>query len=422
MRNVFDSSMVAYRLHARLALSALLLASCATAGGAPMRSSEPRAVPPERTAAPPDAAAEARRTAGPPGEGVDAAPPERMDERAIEAALEEAHRRFRGVNEGENADYIPALAQVDSSLYGIALVTVDGQVYEVGDARHPFSIQSVGKIFTLARAVDMVGADAVEERIGVNATGQPFNSILAIELNHAEEGRSPAGNPLVNAGAIGTVDLLPANGADAKWDLLLGTYSAFAGRELAVNEQVYRSETETNTRNQAIVRLLESYEVVQGDPSEALDLYTRQCSVNVSARDLAAMGATLANGGTNPIVGERVVSEAAARHVLAVMTTAGLYETTGEWIYTVGVPAKSGVGGGIVAVVPGRFAVATFSPPLDEAGNSVRGQRAIQSIVERFDASMFAAHRSAEGAERAARTERTQRVERAARSASSEGR
>ncbi len=380
-----------------ITVAALLTASCATTRHrVPNRPAEPRATAPSLT--PTADAAEARRTTGAPGGTTDAPSHAPIDEAEIEAAIEDAHRRFRGLREGENADYIPALAAVDSNLFGIAIATVDGRVYEVGDSRHAFSIQSVGKIFTLARAVDAVGADVVARRVGVNATGQPFNSVLAIELNRANEEGRPAGNPLVNAGAIATVDLLPAAGADAKWNVILGTYSAFAGRDLAVNEPVYRSETETNTRNQAIVRLLESYEVVQGDPDEALDLYTRQCSVNVTARDLAVMGATLANGGTNTLGGERVVSEAAARHVLAVMTTAGLYETTGEWIYTVGVPAKSGVGGGIVAVIPGRFAIATFSPPLDQAGNSVRGQRAIQALVERFEASMFAARRTEESA------------------------
>jgi glutaminase len=303
-------------------------------------------------------------------------------------ALKEAYQAFRGLEEGKNADYIPALAKVDPDLYGIALVTAGGAVYEVGAARNEFSIQSIGKVFTLARAVDSVGAEAVQKRIGVNATGQPFNSVLAIEL--LKERKQPAGNPFVNAGAISTVDLLPEPGAEDKWNAILGTYSAFAGRSLAVNQEVYRSESETNMNNRAIVHLLKNYEVIKGDPMEALDLYTRECSVSVNARDLAIMGATLAAGGRNPISKRQVVTPQTARHVLAVMMTAGLYETTGEWVYKVGVPAKSGVGGGIVAVVPGRFAVGTFAPPLDQAGNSVRGQRAIESIVRRLGANLFA--------------------------------
>jgi glutaminase len=303
-------------------------------------------------------------------------------------ALAEAYKAFRGLKEGKNADYIPALAQVDSDLYGLAIVTANGAVYEVGAARDEFSIQSVGKVFTLARAVEAMGAEAVQKRIGVNATGQPFNSVLAIEL--LKERKQPAGNPFVNAGAISTVDLLPEPNPEGKWTSILGSYSAFAGRSLTVNQEVYRSESETNMNNRAIVHLLKNYEVIKGDPMEALDLYTRECSVSVSARDLAIMGATLAAGGRNPISKQQVVSPETARHVLAVMMTAGLYETTGEWIYKVGVPAKSGVGGGIVAVVPGRFAVGTFAPPLDEAGNSVRGQKAIESIVRRLGANLFA--------------------------------
>jgi glutaminase len=302
-------------------------------------------------------------------------------------ALSSAHSQFRNVKEGKNADYIPVLAEVDPNLYGIALVTAEGAVYEVGNSRDEFSIQSVSKVFTLARLLQTLGPDAVQERIGVNATGMPFNSIVAIEM-HAEE--HPAVNPFVNAGAIASVDALPAQDADAKWSEILGTYGRFAGRELSVNQEVYRSESETNTRNRAIATLLQAYGVLRNDPAVALDLYTRQCSVSVNARDLAVMGATLANGGVNPVTRERVVSEAVVPRVLAVMATAGLYETTGAWMFQVGAPAKSGVGGGIVAVVPGQFAIGTFSPPLDEAGNSVRGQRAINHIVERLNANVFA--------------------------------
>jgi len=227
----------------------------------------------------------------------------------------------------------------------------------------------------------------VEDRIGVNATGQAFNSIIAIEQNKASH---PAMNPLVNAGAMSTVALLPERDPGSKWENLLGTYNAFAARPLRVNEPVYQSESETNTRNRAIATLLESYEVIEGEPSTPLDLYTRQCSVNVSAKDLAVMGATLANGGMNPISKQQVVKPETVSHVLAVMATAGLYETTGAWLYRVGVPAKSGVGGGIVAIVPGKFAVGAFAPPLDEAGNSVRGQAAITALLDQLDVNLFA--------------------------------
>jgi glutaminase len=312
-------------------------------------------------------------------------------------ALAQAYREWKGVKEGKNADYIPVLAKVDPTLYGIVLVTVQGTIYEVGAARNEFSIQSVSKPFTLARTIEGAGWETVQKRIGVNATGQAFNSILAIELFQSQK-RPPPGNPFVNAGAIATVDLLPAATADQKWDVILGMYSAFAGRPLTVNDEVYKSESETNTHNRAIVALLKDYEVVKGDPAEALDLYTRQCSVNVNARDLAVMGATLANGGRNPISNQQVVSATTASKVLGVMATAGLYETTGDWLVATGVSAKSGVGGGIVAVMPGRFAIGTFAPPLDEAGNSVRGQKAIETIIKRLGGGVFASRAQTKGA------------------------
>jgi len=309
-------------------------------------------------------------------------------------ALAEAYKAFKSLDDGKNADYIPVLAKVDSKLYGLSLVTVQGAVYEIGSARHEFSIQSVSKPFTVARVIESAGAEAVHHRIGVNATGQKFNSILAIDLlknvPSSKEHVIPAGNPLVNAGAIATVDMLPVAPGLDKWGTLMANLEAFAGRALTVNDEVYRSETETNTHNQAIVQLLKDYEVIKGDPMQALDLYTRACAVSVNARDLAVMGATLANGGRNPLTGAQVIAPATAARVLAVVATAGLYETTGEWLYKVGVPAKSGVGGGIVAVVPGKFAVGTFSPPLDAAGNSVRSQRAIEAIIQKLNGNVFA--------------------------------
>jgi glutaminase len=309
-------------------------------------------------------------------------------------ALVDAYRSFKALAEGKNADYIPILARVDPKLYGIALVTVQGAVYEIGAVHDEFSIQSVSKPFTAARVIDTLGPEAIHQRIGVNATGQKFNSILAIDLfKNIPSDRdhvTPAGNPLVNAGAIATVDMVPVPPGADKWAAIEGNLNAFAGRRLSVNDEVYRSESETNTHNRAIVQLLKDYEVIEGDPLQALDLYTRQCSVSVSARDLAVMGATLANGGKNPLTGIQVVAAGTAAKVLALISTAGLYETTGEWLYKVGVPAKSGVGGGIVAVVPGKFAVGTFSPPLDAAGNSVRGQRAVEAIMQKLGGNLFA--------------------------------
>ena len=376
----------------QLLLVAALAGSCASGqagagASAPSASTGPPPASGYQLASPPTSGG-ARQTTGPrPAPAGD----------IYRDALAQAYRQWKRVTEGKNADYIPVLAKVDPALYGIVLVTVQGTIYEVGAARTEFSIQSVSKPFTLARTIEGAGWEALQKRIGVNATGQPFNSILAIELFQSQR-RPPPGNPFVNAGAIATVDMLPAANADQKWDVILGMYSAFAGRPLAVNDEVYRSESETNTHNRAIVALLKDYEVVKGDPAEALDLYTRQCSVNVNARDLAMMGATLANGGRNPISNQQVVSASTASKVLGVMATAGLYETTGDWLVTTGVPAKSGVGGGIVAVMPGRFAIGTFAPPLDAAGNSVRGQKAIETIIKRLGGGVFASRAQTRGA------------------------
>jgi glutaminase len=313
----------------------------------------------------------------------------------VKPALDGAFADGNKASGGKNADYIPVLAKVNSKLYSAVVVTTDGQIYQLGDATHLFSIQSIEKPFTFALDVDKLGAAEAEKKIGVAATGMPFNSIVAIELQ--KETRPPPGNPLVNAGAIASVSFVPGASANERWQHLLDNLSGFAGRELGVDDEVYKSETATNTRNRAIAWLMAAYESMGSDPMEALDLYTRACSVAVTARDLAVMGATLANGGVNPLTHQRVVSAQAAERVLAVMMTAGLYENSGTWAYEVGVPAKSGVGGGIVAVVPGRYAIATFAPPLDAAGNSVRGQAAISSFVKRIGGNLFASAPQAQG-------------------------
>lgn len=306
----------------------------------------------------------------------------------FQSALQRAYSANKGVTEGKNADYIPALAKVDPNLFAISILTVDGRVFSLGDDSHAFSIQSISKPFVAAQLMSEMGIKQVEEKLGVNNTGLPFNSIEAMERNK-EMKEPPTGNPLVNAGAIATVGNLKAANADARWNDVLGTLSAFAGRKLTVDDEIYKSEAATNTRNRSISELLKAYEVIPGDPAEALDVYTRQCSVAVNVKDLATMGATLATGGVNPLSGKRVVSPEVAERTLALMMTAGLYEDSGSWTFDVGVPAKSGVGGGIVAVVPGKYAVAAFSPPLDEAGNSVRAQRAISSIVKELGGSVF---------------------------------
>jgi glutaminase len=297
----------------------------------------------------------------------------------IEAALKAAHSKYQGLKEGKNADYIPALAKVDSNIYGIALVTADGKVYTAGDVKSEVSIQSISKVFTMAKVVEEQGLAAIEKTIGVDATGMRFNSIVAVEFAEKALG-GPEINPLVNPGAITATSMVQGATRDEIWNKILSFYSEFAGRKLSVNQEVYKSEAETNQRNQAIGALMYAYGFIKANPQQATDIYTEQCSVSVNAQDLATMAATLANGGKNPVTGKQVMKTENVPGVLAVMATAGLYDDSGKWLYHTGLPGKSGVGGGIIAVSPGKFGIAVISPPLDEAGNSVRAQKAIADI------------------------------------------
>lgn len=306
-----------------------------------------------------------------------------VEDADINAILTKAYTLYKDDNTGANADYIPALAKVDSDLFAIALVTHDGKLYSYGDVEAVFSIQSISKVFTLALALEEKGAQEVVSKIGVNATGLPFNSVAAIELNKAR-----SVNPLVNAGAMATMSLLDGD-RKTKWQDVANWYNAFANTKLSVLEDVYQSESETNGHNLAIAELLKSYGRFYGDVKTNLDLYTRQCSVGVTAIDLAVMASPLANRGVHPITQKMLMSSENVERLLAVMSTAGLYETSGNWAFKVGLPAKSGVGGGIIAVAPERFSVAVFSPKLDDAGNSVRAQRAIDYIAKRLDANIF---------------------------------
>jgi glutaminase len=304
---------------------------------------------------------------------------------AVRTLLAEAYERHRTVAEGQVAGYIPALARVDPDLFGASIVAVDGSVHSVGDAVHPFSIQSVAKPFVFALVCDALGPDEARRRLGVDATGLPFDSVMAIELNDER-----TMNPMVNAGAIATTSLVPGSTPEEKWDFVCDGLSRFAGRELTIDEEVYASEAATNLRNQGIAHLIDSYGRMGCDPDAATDVYTRQCSLQVTAVDLAAMGATLADGGVNPLTGVRVIRREHCQRVLAVMATAGLYEQSGRWLYDVGLPGKSGVGGGLVTVSPGKGGLGTFSPPLDEAGNSVRGILLTRELSERLGLNVFA--------------------------------
>jgi glutaminase len=303
----------------------------------------------------------------------------------VSSLVREAHDRFRSVAAGKNADYIPALASVPSDLFGICLAGTGGDRYEAGDASVEFTIQSVSKPFVFALICQAIGENEAHAKLGANSTGQPFNSVLAIE--RAQDG---ATNPMVNAGAIAASSLAPGSTADEKWDFLREGLSRFAGRELRLNREIYESEAASNQRNQGIAALMKSYGRIFFDPSQSTDIYTKQCALNVTARDLAMMAATLANGGVNPATRERVIDALHCQHVLAVMVTAGLYETSGDWLYATGLPAKSGVSGGFVTVAPGKGGLGLFAPPLDEAGNSVKGQLAARFLSERLGLNLFA--------------------------------
>jgi glutaminase len=313
---------------------------------------------------------------------------EREEQQNIQAVLDQTYEKFKNLKEGKNADYIPALAKVDPNLFGIALVTADGKVYTTGDITSQVSIQSISKVFTMAKVIEEQGPEHIEKTIGVDATGMRFNSIVSIEFSQKSLG-GPEMNSLVNPGAIATTSMVKGNSAAAVWNSILSYYSDFAGRPLTVLEDVYKSEAETNQRNQAIGALMYAYGYIKSNPQQATDIYTRQCSVGINAKDLATMAATLANGGKNPVTSKQVLSPDNVPYVLAVMATAGLYDDSGKWLYHTGLPAKSGVGGGIIAVAPGKFGVAVVSPPLDEAGNSVRAQKAIREIVTRLNANPY---------------------------------
>ncbi|MDR6970568.1 glutaminase A [Leifsonia shinshuensis] len=307
------------------------------------------------------------------------------DVERVHALIETAHERYRGLDDGKVADYIPSLGEADPALFGISVCGVGGQTTSVGDSSHPFSIQSISKVFVFALVCHELGHSEVSRRVGVNNTGLPFNSVMALELSEGDPR-----NPLVNAGAITTTSLAPGSTAAEKWDFVQRGLSRFAGRRLEIDDEVYASESATNQRNMAIARLLQSYGRMEFDPIQATDVYTRQCSLLVTAEDLAVMAATLANGGVNPITREKVIDASVCRDTLAVMATSGLYEFSGDWLFEVGIPAKSGVSGGIVTVAPGKGGLGTFSPRLDPAGNSVRGQRAARFLSHSLGLDIFA--------------------------------
>jgi glutaminase len=309
----------------------------------------------------------------------------------IQKAVDAAYAKYKDLQEGKNADYIPALAKVDPKLFGIAVVTPDGKVYTAGDVNTEVSIQSISKVFTMAQVIQEQGLDSIANRIGVDATGARFNSIIAVEAVKNVVGTgAPEMNPLVNPGAISATSMVTGGNADAVWAKIIGFHNDAAGRQLSVLQDVYKSESDSNQRNQAIGALMLAYGYIKDNWQQAVDLYTRQCSIGVNAKDLAMMAATLADGGKNPVTGKRVLDADKVPGVLAVMATAGLYDDSGKWLYRTGLPAKSGVGGGIIAVSPGKFGIAVVSPPLDAAGNSVRAQKAITDISNALGGNPYA--------------------------------
>ena len=302
----------------------------------------------------------------------------------VRGLVDDAHERYRSNAEGETSPVYPALRDAPPDRFGIAVVSTNGDAHAAGDAEDEFAIMSVSKPFVFALVCEALGADRARAELGVNATGLPFNSLEAVE-------RSPDGrtNPMVNPGAIATTSLVPGTDAEARWTAIHSGLSAFAGRALALDEDVYASASETNHRNRELAAELADRHLLGCDAAEAVDLYTRQCCLAVSARDLAAMGATLADGGVNPLTGEQVIGATTCRHTLAVMTSAGLYETSGDWLYDVGLPGKSGIGGGIVTVAPGKGGLGTFAPRLDAAGNSVKGQLAARFLSSALGLDLF---------------------------------
>jgi len=302
----------------------------------------------------------------------------------ISELVAEAHSRFKSDTAGVNSTVYPALERVPADLFGICVVGVGGNVYEIGESDHPFSIMSVSKPFLFALVAQTLGVEDVRRKVGANATGLPFNSLAGIE-------KHPKGltNPMVNSGAIAVTSLVPGVTHEDKWNFIYDGFCRFAGHEVPLNEEVYQSASETNSRNQGIARLLQSYGAIYLDPAQAVDLYTKMCSLNVSAKDLAVMGATLADGGVNPITKEKIVDPAICHYALAAMATAGLYETSGDWLFDIGLPGKSGIGGGIVTVSPGKGGLGTFAPPLDAAGNSVKGQLVAKFLSQELGMDLF---------------------------------
>ncbi len=299
--------------------------------------------------------------------------------------VKEAYEKVKRMQGGKNADYIPFLAKIDPNLFGIAVCLPTGEVIEAGDTNYVFGIESVSKVFTAVLVLKQYGAEEILNKIGADATGLPFNSIMAILLE-----KDHPSTPLVNAGAI-TADSMvkPIGDSEGKWSAIIDNMAALSGSELVLLDELYKSETATNFNNRSIAWLLKNYNRIYDDPDMSLDLYTRQCSMGVTAKQLAIAGCTMANDGLNPVTQEQVFDPELAPKITSLVATVGFYEHTGDWLYTSGIPAKSGVGGGVIGIMPGAFGIAAFAPPLDEAGNSVKAQAAIKYITQKLKLNIF---------------------------------
>ena len=309
----------------------------------------------------------------------------RITREELKAALYEAYRRFKGNSGGKNADYIPYLANVDKDLFGISICLKDGEVLTVGDCNYRFGIESISKVATALLVLKEYGPETIIDMIGADATGMPFNSILAILL----ENEHPS-TPLVNAGAISAVSMVcPVGNSRGKWESILNNINELCGCKVQLIDELYKSESTSNHNNRAIAWLLKGYERIYDDPEISLDLYTRQCSLGVTAKELSIMAATIACGGYNPVTKRKVFPPLLTEKITSMIATVGMYEYTGDWMFKCGLPAKSGVGGGIMGVLPGIFGIAAFAPPIDKAGNSVKSQLALRYIMEQLRLNIF---------------------------------
>ena len=326
---------------------------------------------------------------------------QKIDNATVREAVQQAYERCKNETGGKNADYIPYLANVPSTLFGIAACLPDGEVIAVGDTDYKFGIESVSKVPTAILTMNQYSAQEVLTKIGADATGLPFNSIMAILLENAHPS-----TPLVNAGAISACSMVqPVGDSDGKWKAITGFIEGLAGSQVEVIDELYKSETATNFNNKSIAWLLKNYNRIYDDPDMALDIYTRQCSIGVTAKQLATMAATIANGGKNPVTKQQVFKPELSPKIASMMATVGFYEHTGDWLFTTGLPAKTGVGGGIMGVVPGVMGVAAFAPPLDEAGNSVKAQKALAYIAGHLNLNIFGTTRCVMAEKEAAQAE-----------------